>query len=117
MISGGLPTASAMRRDFDRPELAHGTAATDWITNGGTTFNQRYSPLDELTPPNVSALKSVWRIHLGSATGTKYSGEARKRPLVLRSPVCSAPKLTSPRSTTSASEIHSCRRWPRASAD
>ena len=22
----------------------------DWITNGGTVFNQRYSPLDEITP-------------------------------------------------------------------
>jgi quinohemoprotein ethanol dehydrogenase len=52
----------------------------DWITNGGTVFNQRYSPLDQLTPSNVSDLKGVWRIHLGSATDLKYSGEAQ--PLV-----------------------------------
>jgi quinohemoprotein ethanol dehydrogenase len=52
----------------------------DWITNGGTVFNQRYSPLDEITPSNVSDLKGVWRIHLGSATEAKYSGEAQ--PLV-----------------------------------
>jgi quinohemoprotein ethanol dehydrogenase len=52
----------------------------DWITNGGTVFNQRYSPLDELTPSNVADLKGVWRIHLGSATASKYSGEAQ--PLV-----------------------------------
>ena len=52
----------------------------DWITNGGTVFNQRYSPLDQINPSNVSDLKGVWRIHLGSATEAKYSGEAQ--PLV-----------------------------------
>jgi glucose dehydrogenase len=54
--------------------------AQDWITNGGTVFNQRYSPLDEITRSNVADLKGVWRIHLGSATEAKYSGEAQ--PLV-----------------------------------
>jgi glucose dehydrogenase len=49
----------------------------DWITNGGTVFNQRYSPLDQLTPSNVSELKGVWRIQLASATEAKYSGEAQ----------------------------------------
>ena len=49
----------------------------DWLTNGGTVFNQRYSPLDEITPSNVSDLKGVWRIHLGSAMAGKYSGEAQ----------------------------------------
>jgi quinohemoprotein ethanol dehydrogenase len=49
----------------------------DWLTNGGTVFNQRYSPLDEITSSNVSDLKGVWRIHLGSAMAGKYSGEAQ----------------------------------------
>jgi quinohemoprotein ethanol dehydrogenase len=49
----------------------------DWITNGGTVFNQRYSPLDQVTPSNVSDLKGVWRINLESATDAKYSGEAQ----------------------------------------
>ena len=49
----------------------------NWITNGGTVFNQRYSPLDEITRSNVSDLNGVWRIHLGSATEAKYSGEAQ----------------------------------------
>jgi quinohemoprotein ethanol dehydrogenase len=52
----------------------------DWITNGGTLLNQRYSPLDEINTSNVADLKGVWRIHLGSATASKYSGEAQ--PLV-----------------------------------
>jgi quinohemoprotein ethanol dehydrogenase len=62
------------------PEELTALPEQDWITNGGTLFNQRYSPLDQLTPANVSDLKGVWRIHLGSATDAKYSGEAQ--PLV-----------------------------------
>jgi len=52
----------------------------DWITNGGTVFNQRYSPLDQVNRSNVAGLKGVWRVHLNSATAFKYSGEAQ--PLV-----------------------------------
>jgi quinohemoprotein ethanol dehydrogenase len=64
---------------FTNDELA-ALPEQDWVTNGGTVFNQRYSPLDQVTRSNVSDLKGVWRIHLGSATDAKYSGEAQ--PLV-----------------------------------
>ena len=30
------------------------TAGDDWITNGGSTSNQRYSPLDEINDSNVA---------------------------------------------------------------
>ncbi len=49
----------------------------NWITNGGTLFNQRYSPLKQVTSSNVADLKGVWRVHLNSATAFKYSGEAQ----------------------------------------
>ena len=52
----------------------------NWITNGGTLFNQRYSPLKQVTSSNVADLKGVWRVHLNSATAFKYSGETQ--PLV-----------------------------------
>jgi quinohemoprotein ethanol dehydrogenase len=52
----------------------------DWLTNGGTVFNQRYSPLDQIDRSNVAGLKGVWRTHLSSATAFKYSGETQ--PLV-----------------------------------
>src|SRR5215210_6479714 len=53
----------------------------NWITNGGTLMNQRYSPLDEIDTGNVKDLKGVWRTHLhASATAAKYSAEAQ--PLV-----------------------------------
>jgi len=48
-----------------------------WITNGGTVFNQRFSPLTQITPDNVGNLKAVWRVHLGSGLESKYSGEAQ----------------------------------------
>jgi quinohemoprotein ethanol dehydrogenase len=62
------------------PQQLNALPQQDWITNGGTLFNQRYSPLNELNPSNVAELKGVWRIHLGSAIKSKYSGEAQ--PLV-----------------------------------
>src|SRR4051812_21129791 len=50
----------------------------DWITNGGSLSNQRYSPLDEISKSNVGRLKGVWLTHLrNSATGAKYSAESQ----------------------------------------
>lgn len=50
----------------------------NWITNGGTLRNQRYSPLDEIDTENVDQLKGVWMTDLrGSATAAKYSAEAQ----------------------------------------
>ena len=50
---------------------------TDWITNGGSISNQRYSPLDEINTENVGQLKGLWHIHLRSGNAGKYSGEAQ----------------------------------------
>jgi PQQ-dependent dehydrogenase (methanol/ethanol family) len=50
----------------------------NWVTNGGTIFNQRYSPLNEINTGNVDQLKADWRMHLnGSGMGPPYSGEAQ----------------------------------------
>ncbi len=70
---GSSSTAPA----FTAGELT--TPPTDnWITNGGTTFNQRYSPLTEIDTTNVSKLKGVWRTHLrGSGAAAKYSAEGQ----------------------------------------
>ena len=54
---------------------------TGWPTNGGSVFNQRYSPLTAINRSNVGQLKGVWRTHLhGSGLESKFSGEAQ--PLV-----------------------------------
>src|SRR5580658_282455 len=50
----------------------------DWITNGGTLYNQRHSPLTQINATNVPSLKAVWHAHLNnSGVGPPYSGEAQ----------------------------------------
>src|SRR5436190_23450633 len=49
----------------------------DWITNGGSVKNQRYSSLDEIGTSNVGKLKLAWKTHLdGSGKAKQYSQEA-----------------------------------------
>jgi quinohemoprotein ethanol dehydrogenase len=62
---------------FSTGELAR-TAGSDWITNGGSTFNQRFSSLDEIDASNVGSLKGVWLTHLrSSGIAAKYSAESQ----------------------------------------
>jgi len=50
----------------------------NWLKNGGSLFNQNYSPLTQINRDTVSSLKGVWRTHLnGSGMAAKYSGEAQ----------------------------------------
>jgi alcohol dehydrogenase (cytochrome c) len=53
---------------------------TDWITNGGNLYHQRYSPLIQLNPDNVAGLKAVWRAGLNSGLGPSHNNQAQ--PLV-----------------------------------
>ena len=72
-------TALAQQRApaFDDDALTE-LPTTNWLTNGGTVFNQRYSPLTQINRDNVDQLKGVWRARLdGSGVDTKYSGEAQ----------------------------------------
>jgi len=50
---------------------------TDWITNGGNAFNQRYSPLTEINRDTVGELKALWRTSMGSGAGQNNSGQAQ----------------------------------------
>ena len=62
---------------FTTKELA-ATASDDWITNGGSLMNQRYSSLDQIDASNVGQLKGVWLTHLRkSGIAAKYSGESQ----------------------------------------
>jgi alcohol dehydrogenase (cytochrome c) len=62
---------------FSTKELA-ATPSDDWITNGGSLSNQRYSSLDEINDSNVSSLKGVWLTHLrNSGLAAKYSAESQ----------------------------------------
>jgi quinohemoprotein ethanol dehydrogenase len=50
----------------------------NWLTNGGSLANQRYSPLNKINDGNVDSLKGVWMTHLNnSGTAAKYSAEGQ----------------------------------------
>ncbi|MDX6365840.1 MAG: quinohemoprotein ethanol dehydrogenase, partial [Nocardioidaceae bacterium] len=70
-------TATSRAPAFSLAQLA-APPADDWITNGGSLLNQRYSPLADITTKNVSSLKGVWLTHLrNSAVAAKYSAESQ----------------------------------------
>lgn len=48
---------------------------TQWLTNGGSLSNERFSPLTELTRDNIAQVKAEWQLHLGSGTGPRHSGQ------------------------------------------
>ena len=53
------------------------TPGADWIANGGSINNQRYSSLNQISASNVAGIKEAWHIHLnGSGVAAKYSAEA-----------------------------------------
>ena len=70
--SGGGSMAPA----FSAKQLAS-TPSDDWITNGGSISNDRYSALDRINTSNVAQLKGIWHIHLKSGVAAKYSGEGQ----------------------------------------
>jgi alcohol dehydrogenase (cytochrome c) len=52
-----------------------------WLTNGGSLFNQRYSPLDLINKSNVASMRAVWRASLrGSGMSPRAGNQAQ--PLV-----------------------------------
>jgi quinohemoprotein ethanol dehydrogenase len=62
---------------FSAADLAR-DPVENWPTNGGSTLNQRYSPLKQIDTGNISQVKGVWLTHLdGSALAAKYSGESQ----------------------------------------
>jgi glucose dehydrogenase len=60
---GGSSTSSGASPAFSASELAS-PPTTNWITNGGSISNQRYSPLSEINTQNVAGLKGIWHVHL-----------------------------------------------------
>ncbi len=62
---------------FDAKQLV-ASPSSGWWTNGGTVYNQRYSPLTLINRGNVAGLKPKWRAGLnGSGSASKYSGQGQ----------------------------------------
>jgi quinohemoprotein ethanol dehydrogenase len=51
--------------------------SANWITNGGSLFNQRYSPLNQINRDNVASLKALWRTGMGSGMNFGNAGQAQ----------------------------------------
>jgi PQQ-dependent dehydrogenase (methanol/ethanol family) len=47
----------------------------NWLTNGGTLTNQRYSPLDAINKDNIAQVKADWQLHLESGLAPQHSGQ------------------------------------------
>jgi quinohemoprotein ethanol dehydrogenase len=61
---------------FGASEL-NAPAGRDWITNGGSLTNDRYSALTQIDAGNVGSLKLAWKTRLdGSGADKMYSQEA-----------------------------------------
>jgi alcohol dehydrogenase (cytochrome c) len=67
-----VPTVGPSDRDLTSAR----SAGKDWITFGGSVFDERYSTLDQVNTTNVAQLKGAWLTRLGSGTGAKYKFEA-----------------------------------------
>ena len=67
-----MPTAPA----FTASQL-QAAPTSGWITNGGTVFNQRYSPLTLINRDNVKNLRALWRFGMGSGTSPGHAGQAQ----------------------------------------
>jgi quinohemoprotein ethanol dehydrogenase len=76
LVTSGLAQEPRTSRDFSGATLT-APPTTNWPTNGGNLYNQRYSPLKTINRTNVAQLKAVWRARLrGSGTAPQYSGFA-----------------------------------------
>ncbi|MDT8399781.1 MAG: PQQ-binding-like beta-propeller repeat protein [Pseudomonadales bacterium] len=72
--TGSPPVQAAL---LSAPEPLMAPPTDTWPSNGGSTTNQRWSPLDQINRDNVAGLKAQWRVHLnGSGMEPRYSAEA-----------------------------------------
>ena len=70
---GGIAAAP----EFSSEEL-YEHAGDNWVTNGGSTTNDRFSTLDEINTENVKELKGDWMTKIGkNATAAKFSVEGQ----------------------------------------
>ncbi|MDI6837662.1 MAG: glucose/quinate/shikimate family membrane-bound PQQ-dependent dehydrogenase [Rhizobiaceae bacterium] len=70
-VSGSLPTEAAAAQ----PNYGGDVPDDEWHQYGRTPFGQRYSPLDQITPQNVSSLKVAWEYQTGDVKGPDDVGE------------------------------------------
>ncbi|WP_417693221.1 glucose/quinate/shikimate family membrane-bound PQQ-dependent dehydrogenase [Roseibium sp.] len=70
-LPGQLPTDVAQAS----PDLGNDMPAGDWHQYGRSQYGQRYSPLDQITPENVSSLEVAWQYQTGDV---KQEGDTKE---------------------------------------
>jgi quinoprotein glucose dehydrogenase len=66
-IAGALPAAPAAAATQDA--AAGAVPPGEWQSYGRTAYGQRYSPLQQLTPANVTGLQQAWQYRTGDLRG------------------------------------------------
>src|SRR3546814_2884844 len=82
-IKGQLDRDSVPGMTNTAPAMPDG----DWNSYGCSAHGDRYSPLAQITPENVSKLKEVWSYRTGDLPGTNEPGEttAENTPQMVKS--------------------------------
>lgn len=70
-VSGSLPTEASIAQ----PNYGGNVPDDEWHQYGRTPFGQRYSPLDQITPQNVSSLRVAWEYRTGDVKLPEDVGE------------------------------------------
>ncbi|WP_337737948.1 pyrroloquinoline quinone-dependent dehydrogenase [Agrobacterium vitis] len=77
MITANAPSTlvravpAAADETMSEPSLQK--VGADWPAYGGTYSARRYSPLDQITPDNVSTLERVWLVHTGDLPQSDFA--------------------------------------------
>ena len=80
-LAGAAEDAAIRKAPAFKPAELTAQPRDGWLTNGGTLFNQRYSPLDQINKSNVASMKAEWRASLrGSGMSPRAGNQAQ--PLV-----------------------------------
>ncbi|MDB5428981.1 MAG: glucose dehydrogenase [Caulobacter sp.] len=72
--AGRAPTPPALpAANLAMSEPSTMAVGADWPAYGGTYSARRYTPLNQITPQNVSHLKRAWLIHTGDLPRTDFA--------------------------------------------
>ncbi|MCW1385026.1 membrane-bound PQQ-dependent dehydrogenase, glucose/quinate/shikimate family [Novosphingobium sp. KCTC 2891] len=79
-VAGGIAWRGPARSDLFADAIAAPQNEGEWHSIGGGQGSQRFSPLGQITPANVSGLRVAWKIHLGMPPAGMY-GSLEATPL------------------------------------
>ncbi|CAN0366171.1 unnamed protein product, partial [Phaeothamnion confervicola] len=69
ILTVGLPVAGAWAGPTDADLVKADKNRSEWLIYGRTYDNQRFSQLTQITPKNVSQLRPIWAMSLGTLDG------------------------------------------------